>query len=56
MFRHPKIEHIMLLGNLHYEDFKDTRIVSYDDNYRYRKNIKKWVSDLSDSGWKGAYF
>ncbi|MBR5954573.1 MAG: hypothetical protein IK021_04050 [Methanobrevibacter sp.] len=56
MFRHPKLEHISLLGNLHYEDFKDTQIVSYDDNYPYHKNIKKWLSDLSYSGWKGAYF
>ena len=55
MFRHPKNEHISLLGSLHYEDFKDTCIVSYDDKYSYRKNIKKWLSDLSYSGWKGAY-
>ncbi len=55
MFIFPKKEDISLLCNLHYEDFKDTPIVSYDDNYPYRKNIKKWLSDLSDSGWKGAY-
>ena len=56
MFRYPKDEHISLLGNLHYEDFKDTSIVSYDDKYPYRRDIKKWLSDLSYSGWKGAYF
>ena len=56
MFRYPKDEHISLIGNLHYEDFKDTSIVSYDDKYPYRRDIKKWLSDLSYSGWKGAYF
>lgn len=56
MFRYPKNEHISLLGNLHYEDFKDTCIVTYEEKFSYRKNIKKWLSDLSYSGWKGAFF
>ncbi len=56
MFKYPKGEHILLIGNLHYEDFKDTSIVSFDENYSYKKDIKKWLSDLSYSGWKGAFF
>lgn len=56
LFRCPKYKDMELLGNLHYEDFKDTCIISYVDNYSYLKNIDKWFSDLSYSGWKGAFF
>ena len=54
-FYHPKNEHIELIGNLHYEDFKDSSIVSFDDKCNYFLHPGKFMSDLSDSGWKGAF-
>lgn len=55
LFYNPKPEHIDLIGNLRYEDFKDTEIVSFDENCHYWKNLRKLFSDLSYSGWKGAF-
>ncbi len=54
-FYHPKDEHIELIGDLHYEDFKDSNIVSFDDACRYFLNPVKFMRDLGDSGWKGAF-
>lgn len=55
LFYNPKMEHIGLIGNLRYEDFKDTEIVSYDETSHYWKNPGKFLSDMSYSGWKGAF-
>ena len=55
LFYFPLKKHIKLIGNLHYEDFKDTSIVSFDDNFPYWRKPRKLLSDLSDSGWKGGF-
>lgn len=56
MFKFPREEHIKLLGNLEYENFKSTKLFTYSPDTKYILHIKKWLSDLSDSGWKGAFF
>ena len=55
LFYNPKRKHIDLIGNLHYEDFKDTKIVSFDEKCPYWRKPGKLLSDLGDSGWKGAF-
>ena len=55
LFYNPKKKHIDLIGNLHYEDFKDTSIVSFDSNCPYWRKPSRLLSDLGDSGWKGAF-
>ena len=55
LFYNPTEEDMKLLGSLHYEDFKDTSIISYDPETDYRKNPGKFLTDLGDSAWKGAY-
>ena len=55
LFYNPKRAHIDLIGNLRYEDFKDTEIVSFDETCHYWKHPGKFLSDLSYSGWKGAF-
>lgn len=55
LFYNPKREHIDLIGNLHYEDFKDTEIVSFDETCNYWIHPGKFLSDMSYSGWKGAF-
>ncbi len=55
LFYNPKYEHIDLIGSLHYEDFKDTKIVSFDEMRHYLRHPGKLFSDLSYSGWKGAF-
>ena len=46
---------IDLIGNLHSEDFKDTSIVSFDSECPYWRKPSRLLSDLGDSGWKGAF-
>ena len=53
---HPHEEDVDAFGNMCYEDLKSTKIVSYDDNCPYYKHPVKWMSNLSDSAWKGAYY
>ena len=55
LFYNPKRAHIDLIGSLRYEDFKDTEIVSFDDTCHYWRHPGKFVSDMSYSGWKGAF-
>lgn len=55
LFYCPLSTHIDMLGNLKYEDFKTTSIVSFDETVPYWKKPRKFMSDLSDSGWKGAF-
>ena len=55
LFYNPKREHIDLIGSLRYEDFKDTKIVSFDENCHYWRHPGKLFSDMSYSGWKGAF-
>ena len=55
MFYNPKMIHIDLMGKLLYEDEKDSQIVSFDENCHYWRNPGKMLSDLADSGWKGAF-
>ena len=55
LFYNPQAEHINLIGKLHYEDERDTQIVSFDEKCSYWNNPGKMLSDLSDSGWKGAF-
>ncbi len=56
LFYFPKKEHIKLMKNLHYEDAKDTPIVSFDKSCHYFVHPRRLISDLSDSAWKGAFF
>ena len=55
LFYNPTEEDMKLLGSLHYEDFKDTSIISYDAKTDYRRKPGKFLTDLGDSAWKGAY-
>ena len=55
LFYNPTDADMKLLGSLHYEDFKDTSIISYDPGTDYKRNIGKFLTDLGDSAWKGAY-
>ncbi len=55
LFYNPKPDHIDLIGSLRYEDFKDTKIVSFDENCHYWRHPGKLFSDMSYSGWKGAF-
>ena len=55
LFYNPKRRHIELIGGLHYEDFKDTKIVSFDEKCPYWRKPGKLLADLGDSGWKGAF-
>ena len=55
LFYNPKREHIDLIGNLRYEDFKDTEIVSFDDSCNYLIHPRRFINDMSYSGWKGAF-
>ena len=55
IFYNPKQKHVELIGNLHYEDLKDTTIVSFDEKCPYWRKPGKLLSDLGDSGWKGAF-
>lgn len=55
LFYNPKREHIDLIGSLRYEDFKDTKIVSFDENCHYWRHPGKLFYDMSYSGWKGAF-
>ena len=55
MIYQPKKEHIELIKDLHYEDFKSTSIVSYDTNVNYLFHPRKMLNDLSLSAWKGAF-
>ena len=55
LFYCPEHEHMEMIGNLHYEDLKDSSIVSYDDKCNYALHPGKFMSDLSCSGWKGAF-
>lgn len=55
LFYNPKHKHIDLIGNLHYEDFKDTKIISFDEKCPYWRKPGKLLLDLGDSGWKGGF-
>ena len=55
MMYKPKKEHIELIRDLHYEDFKSTSIVSYDTGVNYLFHPGKMLNDLSLSAWKGAF-
>ena len=55
-FRYPKDEHIKLLGDFEYENLKSTKLFTYSEEENYILHIGKWLSDLADSGWKGAFF
>ena len=55
MFYHPVNDHIKLIGSLHYEDLKDSSIVSFDEDCRYLLHPGRFMSDLGCSGWKGAF-
>lgn len=56
LFYHPKDEDIKLLGSFEYENYKSTKLFTYTSDAKYILHIGKWLSDLSDSGWKGAFF
>lgn len=56
MFYFPKGRHMEMLGELHYEDVKDTKINSHKEDYPYWKHPGEWLSDLGYSAWKGAFF
>lgn len=56
MFIKPLDIHIQLIGNLEYEDFKSSKIVMYSKEFNYLFHPRKWLNDLQDSGWKGAFF
>lgn len=55
LFYNPKKKHIDLIGNLHYEDLKDTCIVSFNDKCPYWRKPGRLLYDLGYSGWKGAF-
>ncbi len=55
IFIKPKNEDVILIGNLQFEDIKETKIVSYDSNCLYLIHPGKLITDLSDSAWKGAF-
>ncbi len=55
LFYFPKERDMKLIGNLHHEDFKDTKIISYDKKCPYWKHPIRWFANLQDSAWKGAY-
>lgn len=56
LFYFPKKQHMDMLGELHYEDIKDTAINSHKEGFPYWKHPGKWLSDLGYSAWKGAFF
>lgn len=56
LFYFPKEQHMELLGGLLYEDVKDTKIISYREDFPYLKHPGTWFSDLGFSAWKGAFF
>lgn len=56
MFKYPQSNHIDLLGDFEYENIKSTKLVTISEGVNYISNLKLWFSDLSDSGWKGAFF
>ena len=55
MFYCPRKEDIDLLMNLHYEDFKNSTIISYNLENNRNKGIGLFLQELQDSGWKGGY-
>ena len=55
LFYRPTNDHIELIGSLHYEDFKDSSIVSFDEDCHYLLHPGKFMIDLGCSGWKGAF-
>jgi predicted HAD superfamily hydrolase len=55
LFYCPKKSHIELIGKLHYEDYNDSSIVSYDDECCYVLHPLRFLKDLGNSGWKGAF-
>ncbi len=55
MFYNPRKCDMELMMNLHYEDFKNSKIISYREGYPYWKHPKEFLAGLQDSGWKGGY-
>ena len=55
LFYNPQKKDMEMIGDLHYEDFKDTKILSFDEKGHYWKNPVKMLTDLGDSAWKGAF-
>ena len=55
LFYRPSNKDMELIGSLHYEDLKDSSIVSFDEKCCYLLHPGKFMSDLGCSGWKGAF-
>ena len=56
LFYFPKRKDINTLEKLKYEDVVCSDIVSYDKKNSYFIHPGKFINDLKDSAWKGAFF